>query len=99
MHESSGRFRRNMPDLIPVAILARLAVARTHHGAGLGRALFRDAVLRVIGAAEVIGIPGLIVHALSDDAKGFYLRLGLQPSPLHPLTPMATLADLRAALR
>ena len=35
-----GRFRRNMPDPIPVVVLARLAVARSHHGKGLGRALF-----------------------------------------------------------
>jgi predicted N-acetyltransferase YhbS len=37
-----GRFRRNMPDPVPVAILARLAVHKAYQGRGLGRALFRD---------------------------------------------------------
>ena len=49
-------------------------------------------------AAETIGIRALLVHALSEDAKAFYLRLGLDASPLDPMTLMVTLADLRAAL-
>lgn len=92
-----GRFRRNMPDPIPVVVLGRLAVATSHRGHGLGRALFQDAALRVIHAADAIGIRGLVVHALSDEAKAFYLRLGLDESPLDPMTLMVTVADLRAA--
>jgi GNAT superfamily N-acetyltransferase len=95
----SGRFRRNMPDPVAVVVLGRLAVAASHHGQGLGRALFRDAALRVIHAADSIGIRGMVVHAVSEDAKAFYLRLGLDPSPLDPMTLMATVADLRAAVR
>ena len=93
-----GRFRRNMPDPIPVVVLARLAVAHSHHGQGLGRALFQDAARRVIQAADAIGIRGMIVHALSAEAKAFYMRLGLEPSPLEPMTLMVTLADLRASI-
>lgn len=92
-----GRFRRNMPDPIPVAVLGRLAIARSHQGQGLGRALFRDAARRVMGAADSLGIRGLLVHAISEEAKAFYLALGLDVSPLEPMTLMATLADLRAA--
>jgi hypothetical protein len=40
----------------------------------------------------------MLVHALSEDAKAFYLRLGLDESPLDPMTLMVTLADLRATL-
>jgi GNAT superfamily N-acetyltransferase len=93
-----GRFRRNMPDPIPVVILARLAVARSHQGQGLGRALFQDAAKRVIHAADSIGIRGLLVHAISEEAKAFYLKLGCEVSPLEPMTLMATLTDLRSAL-
>jgi predicted N-acetyltransferase YhbS len=38
--DSVGRFRRNMPDPIPVVVLGRLAVDRSQQGRGLGRALF-----------------------------------------------------------
>jgi len=93
-----GRFRRNMPDPIPVVVLARLAVATSYQGQSIGRALFQDAGRRVIHAAEAIGIRGLLVHALSDDARNFYLNLGLDPSPLDPMTLMVTIADLKAAL-
>ena len=93
-----GRFKRNMPDPIPVVVLARLAIARDHHGRGLGRAVFQDAANRVIHAADAIGIRGMLVHAISEEAKAFYLRLGLDPSPLEPMTLMTTVVDLKAAL-
>jgi GNAT superfamily N-acetyltransferase len=87
-----------MPDPIPVVVLARLAIDHHHQGQGLGRALFQDAGRRALHAAEAIGIRGLLVHALSEEAKAFYLRLGLDPSPLDPMTLMVTMADLKAAL-
>lgn len=95
---ASGRFRRNMPDPVPVVVFGRVAIATSHHGQGLGRALFQDAALRVIHAAEAIGIRGLVVQALSEEAKAFYLRLGLDESPLDPMKLMVTVADLHAAL-
>jgi predicted N-acetyltransferase YhbS len=93
-----GRFRRNMPEPIPVVVLGRLAIDVSQQGQGLGRALFRDAATRVIGAAETIGIRGILVHAISDQAKAFYLALGFEPSPLEPMMLMVTLGDARAAL-
>jgi GNAT superfamily N-acetyltransferase len=95
---ATGRFRRNMPDPVPVAVLGRLAVDKSHQGKGIGRALFRDAALRVLGAAYSIGIRGMLVHAISAEAKAFYLDLGLDVSPLEPMTLMATVADLEATL-
>ena len=93
-----GRFRRNMPNPIPVAVLARLAVDSDWHGQGLGRALFRDAAGRVVNAADAIGIRGIVVHAISEEAKNFYLALGFDTSPSEPMTLMVTLSDVRAAL-
>lgn len=98
VQEASGRFRRNMPDPIPVVVLGRLAVDRSIQGKGVGRALVRDAGHRVIQAADAIGIRGLVVHALSADARAFYTRVGFDPSPLDPSTLMITLADLKSAL-
>jgi GNAT superfamily N-acetyltransferase len=87
-----------MPDPVPVVVLGRLAIAKTHQGQGLGRALFQDAARRVLHAADAIGIRGMLVHALSEEAKAFYLGLGLEVSPLEPMTLMTTVADLQAAL-
>jgi len=96
--EAPGRFRRNMPDPIPVVVLGRLAVDQSLQGKGLGRALVRDAGLRLIQAADTIGIRGMIVHALSAEARAFYERAGFDPSPLDPMTLMMTLTDLKASL-
>lgn len=93
-----GRFRRNMPDLIPVVLLGRLAVDVSQQGKGLGRELFRDATQRVVSASEMIGIRGILVHAISDQAKALYLALGFEPSPLEPMTLMVTLSDARTVL-
>lgn len=95
---ATGRFRRNIPDPIPVVVLARLAVARSHQGRGFGPALVQDAARRVVQAADAIGIRGFIAHAISDEARTFYLRLGFDPSPVDAMTLMTTLADLRASL-
>jgi GNAT superfamily N-acetyltransferase len=93
-----GRVRRNMPDPVPVSVLGRLAIERTYQKRGLGRALMQDASKRVLQAADLIGIRGIVVHAISEDAKAFYLALGFDVSPLQPMTLMATLADLKALL-
>ena len=95
---SVSRVRRDMPDPIPVMLLARLAIDDSWQGRGLGRSLLRDAVLRAIQAADIVGIRALLVHAISDDAKRFYQYFGFRPSEIESMTLMATLADLRSAL-
>lgn len=92
---ATGRLRRNMPDPIPVVVLGRLAIDQSLHNTGLGRALVRDACLRVMAAADIIGIRGMLVHALSEPAHAYYEHVGFEPSPLDPMTLMATLADIR----
>ncbi len=93
-----GRFRRNMPDPVPVVVLARLAVDSAHQGRGVGRAMFRDGAGRIVNAADSIGIRGILVHAISEDAKAFYLALGFEPSPVDTMTLMVTLSDVRKSL-
>src|ERR1700722_18686527 len=85
---ATGRFRRNMPNPIPVVVLARLAVDHRWQGRGFGRALFRDCARRVAHAADVIGIRGIVVHPISAEAKKFYLALGFDPSPREPMMLM-----------
>jgi GNAT superfamily N-acetyltransferase len=80
-----GKLRR-MPDPIPMAVLGRLAVDRSWHGRGLGVALLQDVALRTSQAAAILGIRGLLVHALSAEAKAFYERYGFTASPTPPMT-------------
>src|SRR6202021_986404 len=84
--EAPSRARRNMPDPIPMAVLGRLAIDQRRQGRGLGRLLLRDAILRTRQAAEMIGIRGMLVHALSPAAKRFYETSGFRESPANPMT-------------
>jgi GNAT superfamily N-acetyltransferase len=87
-----------MPDPVPVALLGRLAVDRGWQGKGLGAALLRDAVLRVVGAAGTIGVRALLVHAISDDVKRFYEHSGFRASTTGPMTLMITIEEAQRIL-
>ena len=90
-----GRIRRNMPDPIPVIVLARLAVDKTAQGKGVGTGLLQDAVIRSLQAAEIAGVRAILVHAISDAAKRFYLTYGFIESPVDPMTVMITVGAAR----
>ncbi len=95
---ATGKLRRNMPDPIPVVVLGRLAVDQSCKGKGIGRGTVRDAGRRVLTAGEAIGIRALLVHAISDEAKAFYLALGFAESPLEPMTLMLGIEELKHSL-
>ncbi len=95
---ATPKVRRNAPDPVPVMVLGRLAVDKGWEGRGIGKAMLRDAILRTLGAAEVAGISAILVHAISERAREFYLSSGFTPSDLEPMTLMVTLAEAAAEL-
>jgi GNAT superfamily N-acetyltransferase len=66
------------PAELPVAVLARLAVTREHHGRGLGPALLKNALISIVSAAQVVAFRGVVVHAIDDDAMSFYTKYHFQ---------------------
>jgi GNAT superfamily N-acetyltransferase len=88
--------RCNMPDPIPVMILARLAVDRRIQGLHLGAALLQDAVNRAVAVSQNAGVRALLVHALHEKAKQFYEHYGFRSSPTHPMTLMLRLSSVKA---
>jgi GNAT superfamily N-acetyltransferase len=98
-HSSApGRVRRNMPDPVPVMIIARLAVDRLFQSFGHGQGLLRDAVLRTLQASSIAGIRVILVHAISEQARVFYENHGFITSPMDPLTLMITLREAEREL-
>lgn len=94
LKNTPSSIRRNMPDPVPVAILGRLAIDKTYQSKGIGVALLQDAVIRTAKAAEIVGIRGLLVHALSVEAKAFYEHHGFVVSPTQPMTLILSLKKL-----
>lgn len=89
--DATSSIRRNMPDPIPVMVLARLAVDHRAQGIKLGAAMLQDAVIRTVAISQNAGVRALLVHALHDRAKLFYEHYGFRASPLHPLMLMLRL--------
>lgn len=83
--DAPGAIRRNMPAPIPVIVLGRLAVDSRMQGRKYGAFMLRDAVLRAQLVAENAGVRAMIVHAMSDAARDFYLGYGFVPSPTDPM--------------
>ena len=79
-------------------VIGRLAVDEKFQGLRIGPGLLRDAVLRTLQAAEIAGIRAMLVHALSERARRFYVDCGFIASPVDPMTLMITLAEAAEAL-
>lgn len=95
-HQDATRpIRQNMPDPVPVMVLARLAVDVRAQGIKLGASLLQDAVERALVVSQNAGVRALLVHALNDRARQFYEHYGFQVSPAHPMTLMLRLSNPR----
>ena len=95
---ATSRVRRNMPDPVPVMVLARLAVDRRAQGLHMGVSLLQDAVHRAVAVSENARVRALLVHALHERARQFYEHYGFQSSPTHPLTLMLRLSAAKVAI-
>jgi GNAT superfamily N-acetyltransferase len=83
---------------IPVCLIARLAVARSEQGIGLGRSLLLDALQRAEHASRSVAMRAVLVHALDEEAAAFYARFGFKPVSAEPLTLMVPLEAVRRVL-
>ena len=96
--ESTKSIARNMPEPIPVMVLGRLAIDLSVQGQKLGGALLKDALLRTLSVAENVGIRAVLVHAISEEAKRFYLQYGFQVSPIDPMTLLLPIRHIEGLL-
>ncbi len=98
--DATARIARGAPNQpIGVVLLARLAVDESERGKGLGGALLKDALLRSVSAADIIALRAVLVHALNEEARRFYMRFDFEPSPVHPLHLMLLMKDIRASMK
>jgi GNAT superfamily N-acetyltransferase len=84
---------------IPVILLARLAVDKHEKGAGLGKALLKDALARIAQAADIVGARAVLVYTIDQKARTFYEHFDFEASLSHELHLMLLMKDLRKALQ
>jgi predicted N-acetyltransferase YhbS len=82
----NSKTRQNMPDPIPIFTIGRLAVDSEYHGNGIGAGLLQDALRRILTASQTIGARAVLVHAIDQEAVGFYAAHGFRQSPTDELT-------------
>ena len=81
---------------VPIMLLARLAVATSWQGKGIGSGLLKDAMLRTLRAADIAGIRAFVVHAKDDKARAFYEKFDFLPSPSDPYHLFRLMKDIRS---
>jgi GNAT superfamily N-acetyltransferase len=90
--------RRQYPQIpIPVVLLGRLAVDKAFQSQGVGRTLLVKALHQAGELAETVGIAAVEVHAIDDEARGFYLKYGftsLTDDQHHLYLPIKTINKL-----
>jgi GNAT superfamily N-acetyltransferase len=82
---------------IPALLLARLAVDQKFQGKGIGEFLLLDVLRRAVIISEHTGLHAVVLDALTDRAKNFYLRYGfneLLDDPYHLYIPIGTVIEL-----
>jgi GNAT superfamily N-acetyltransferase len=84
---------------VPVILLGRLAVDHTWQGKGLGAALLLDALRRIVGAADIIGVRAVLAHAKDDTARRFYEHFNFDPSPIEPLQMFLLVEEIARLLK
>jgi GNAT superfamily N-acetyltransferase len=90
---------KRLPRTLPAVLLGRLAVDREFQGRGYGAALLMEAVRRVAGLSNHVGIAGLFVDAKDDSAIQFYQHFGFLSLPSNsrrlflPLEPLLCVAN------
>ncbi|WP_219944191.1 GNAT family N-acetyltransferase [Iamia sp. SCSIO 61187] len=94
MRKGAGRYPQ------PVALLARLGVDLQHEGRGLGAGLLKDVIARTLALGEEIGCRGLLVHAVTTEAREFYRHLvpEFEASPTDELHLFLLMKDIRRTL-
>ncbi len=83
---------------VPIMLLARLAVAASWQGRGLGAGLLKDAMVRTVQAADIAGIRAFAVHAKDEEAKASYERFDFLSSSSDPYHLFRLMKDVRAKL-
>lgn len=100
----STELTKNAPNhgLIPSAYLSFLGVESIHQGQGLGRVLLADALKRIVGVSEQMGVAVIVLDVLDDGdseaiekRKQFYMRFKFTTFPSHPLRMFLPVKNIR----
>ena len=83
--------------MVPATLIGRLAIDRRYHGQGWGSFLFLDALHRC-SRSEVASF-AVIVDALDDEARAFYVHHSFLPLPDLPRRLFRRMSDIEGLFK
>jgi GNAT superfamily N-acetyltransferase len=85
-------------DLIPAALIGRLARDQRVRGEGVGDLLLADAISRILSVAITLAVFAIVVEAKDERAAAFYAGFGFVPFPNRPFRLFIPVADAMEAM-
>ena len=90
---------KGAPRDVPVVVIGRLAVDRSAQGRGLGGELLAFALQRALDVAQEVGVRAVVISAISERARDFYLSLAeFEWVAEQPLTLWVTIEEIKRSL-
>ncbi|MEK7993330.1 MAG: GNAT family N-acetyltransferase [Planctomycetota bacterium] len=92
---------RRLPryPLLPATLLGRLAISSTCRGQNLGRFLLMDALHRSWKITSQVASVGVVVEALDQTARSFYLHHEFEPLQDHPNKLFLAMSTIEKAFK
>lgn len=84
---------------IPCVLIGKLAVDRSVQGRGLGRLLLWEALRMAVEASAEIAAYAVIVDAVDEEARRFYLHNGFAGLPVNKKRLAVSIRSLREVIR
>jgi GNAT superfamily N-acetyltransferase len=99
LHDLPEDIARRLPryKLVPASLIGRLAIDRRYHGQGWGSFLLVDALHRC--ATSQIASFAVVVEAIDDAARAFYLHHSFLPLPDTRHRLFRRISDIQALFR
>jgi predicted GNAT family N-acyltransferase len=80
LNQLPEKLARKLPKHpVPAALIGRLAVSNAAQGQGVGQMLLADSIKRTLAVSDQIAIYAIVVDAINDNAKRFYVQFGFIP--------------------
>ncbi|GHV44740.1 N-acetyltransferase [Spirochaetia bacterium] len=83
---------------IPALRIARLAVDQKRQGLGVGSWLLKQSFIKALQIADITGVFAVMVDAIDEKARDFYLKYGFVSFQREPLTLFLPLETIRRAI-
>ncbi len=83
---------------IPAMRIGKLATDFKFQGKNIGAKLLKDALLRAVNISSQVALHFIVVDALNEKAKSFYLKYGFTAFEENPLTLVISLETIKKAI-